>query len=147
MSSVYHYITYSHGGELPGSGGAIFVLFSLDSVSYYMLAHRIYIFAENFQHKFYAPLTIMYHSPLPDLCLLLHAHTGHPFGENLHRQVSTIFMLFSLSCVYYYMLTRGRHPFGKNFHRQVAQYSCSSHLLLSTTNAHKGEASLLEELP
>jgi hypothetical protein len=42
----------------------------------------------------------------------------HPFGENFHRQVSTIFML--LSCVYYYMLTRGRHPFGENFHRPLS---------------------------
>jgi hypothetical protein len=28
--------------------------------------------------------------------------------------------IFSLGCVYYYMLTRGRHPFGENFHRQVS---------------------------
>jgi serine/threonine protein kinase len=27
--------------------------------------------------------------------------------------------IFSLGCVYYYMLTRGKHPFGENFHRQV----------------------------
>jgi len=36
-----------------------------------------------------------------------------------HRSTTCQVDLFSMGCVYFYMLTKGRHPFGENFHRQA----------------------------
>jgi hypothetical protein len=55
--------------------------------------------------------------------------------------------IFSLGCVYYYMLTRGRHPFGENFHRQVSAILMLLFLPLSVTRCSQEEGSyLLREL-
>ncbi len=91
------------------------------------------------------PQTGKHNIHAPELCLLLHAHKGQAslWGElpqtvkhNIHAPeagragiplgiISTDrlvqYSCFSLSCVYYFMLTRGRHPFGENFHRQVSR--------------------------
>jgi len=36
-----------------------------------------------------------------------------------HQSTTCMVDVFSLGCVYYYMLTGGKHPFGENFHRQA----------------------------
>jgi len=36
-----------------------------------------------------------------------------------HRSTTCKVDIFSVGCVYYYLLTKGKHPFGENFHRQA----------------------------
>lgn len=36
-----------------------------------------------------------------------------------HRSTTCMVDIFSMGCVYYYLLTKGKHPFGENFHRQA----------------------------
>jgi hypothetical protein len=55
--------------------------------------------------------------------------------------------IFSLGCVYYYMLTRGKHPFGENFHRQVSTIFMLLLGLCLLLHALKGQESFWGELP
>ena len=36
-----------------------------------------------------------------------------------NRSTTCLVDIFSMGCVYYYLLSRGKHPFGENFHRQA----------------------------
>merc|ERR1719186_1496016 len=36
-----------------------------------------------------------------------------------HRSTTCMVDIFSMGCLYYYLLTKGKHPFGENFHRQA----------------------------
>lgn len=62
-----------------------------------------------------------------------------------HRSTTCMVDIFSVGCVYYYLLTKGRHPFGENFHRQANILSGKSDLLLLDKERQNLNISLIEK--
>ena len=54
--------------------------------------------------------------------------------------------IFSMGCVYYYLLTRGKHPFGENFHRQANILGGKSDLTQLEPDHQSSEVSLITKM-
>ncbi len=70
---------------------------------------HLYLCGYNCYASCMVPLAYLYNPPI----------AGH--------SATCIMDIFSLGCVYYYMLTLGRHPFGEEDKREVSTSSPSSH--------------------
>ena len=54
--------------------------------------------------------------------------------------------IFSMGCVYYYLLSRGKHPFGENFHRQANILGGKSSLALLDPDQQAAETNLITKM-
>jgi len=63
-----------------------------------------------------------------------------------HRSTTCMVDIFSMGCVYFYLLTNGKHPFGENFHRQANILSGKSNLELLDKENQNLVVSLIEKM-
>ena len=63
-----------------------------------------------------------------------------------HRSTTCMVDIFSMGCVYYYLLTKGKHPFGENFHRQANILNGKSDLSQLNQLSQSTEISLISKM-
>jgi len=63
-----------------------------------------------------------------------------------HRSTTCMVDIFSMGCVYFYLLTNGKHPFGENFHRQANILSGKSNLELLKREEQNLDVTLIEKM-
>ena len=63
-----------------------------------------------------------------------------------NRSTTCLVDIFSMGCLYYYMLTQGKHPFGENFHRQANILSGKANLAQLEPEKQSLETSLISKM-
>ena len=63
-----------------------------------------------------------------------------------HRSTTCMVDIFSMGCVYYYLLSKGKHPFGENFHRQANILGGKSDLSHLDQEQQSTEVSLISKM-
>ena len=63
-----------------------------------------------------------------------------------NRSTTCMVDIFSMGCVYYYLLSRGKHPFGENFHRQANILGGNSDLSHLDPEHQSSEVSLITKM-
>eukprot|EP00090_Calanus_glacialis_P028589 TRINITY_DN458_c0_g1_i1.p1 TRINITY_DN458_c0_g1~~TRINITY_DN458_c0_g1_i1.p1 ORF type:complete len:1157 (-),score=196.13 TRINITY_DN458_c0_g1_i1:177-3647(-) len=63
-----------------------------------------------------------------------------------HRSTTCMVDIFSMGCVYFYLLTNGKHPFGENFHRQANILSGKANLELLDREKQNSDVTLIEKM-
>lgn len=63
-----------------------------------------------------------------------------------HRSTTCCVDIFSMGCVYFYLLTGGKHPFGENFHRQANILSGKTNLGKLDQEQQQLELGLIEKM-
>jgi serine/threonine-protein kinase/endoribonuclease IRE1 len=63
-----------------------------------------------------------------------------------HRSTTCMVDIFSLGCVYYYLMTNGKHPFGENFHRQANILSGKANMELLDREKQNLDVTLIEKM-
>ena len=63
-----------------------------------------------------------------------------------NRSTTCMVDIFSMGCLYYYMLTHGKHPFGENFHRQANILSGKANLAQLDPEKQSAETSLISKM-
>eukprot|EP00092_Neocalanus_flemingeri_P031372 GFUD01034075.1.p1 GENE.GFUD01034075.1~~GFUD01034075.1.p1 ORF type:complete len:1174 (-),score=191.56 GFUD01034075.1:154-3675(-) len=63
-----------------------------------------------------------------------------------HRSTTCMVDIFSMGCVYFYLLTNGKHPFGENFHRQANILSGKSNLEVLDREKQNLDVTLIEKM-
>ena len=63
-----------------------------------------------------------------------------------NRSTTCMVDIFSMGCVYYYLLSKGKHPFGENFHRQANILGGKSDLCHLDEEKQSVEVSLISKM-
>ena len=63
-----------------------------------------------------------------------------------HRSTTCMVDIFSMGCLYYYLLTNGKHPFGENFHRQANILGGKNNLSQLDSKKQSLETSLIKKM-
>jgi len=63
-----------------------------------------------------------------------------------HRSTTCMVDIFSMGCVYFYLLTNGKHPFGENFHRQANILSGKANMDLLDREKQNVDVTLIEKM-
>jgi len=63
-----------------------------------------------------------------------------------HRSTTCMVDIFSMGCVYFYLLTNGKHPFGENFHRQANILSGKANMDLLDREKQNLDVTLIEKM-
>merc|ERR1711892_1027830 len=63
-----------------------------------------------------------------------------------HRSTTCMVDIFSMGCVYFYLLTNGKHPFGENFHRQANILSGKANMELLDREKQNLDVALIEKM-
>merc|ERR1711892_826033 len=63
-----------------------------------------------------------------------------------HRSTTCMVDIFSMGCVYFYLLTSGKHPFGENFHRQANILSGKANMDLLDREKQNLDVTLIEKM-
>jgi len=63
-----------------------------------------------------------------------------------NRSTTCMVDIFSMGCVYYYLLTWGKHPFGQNFHRQANILSGQKDVDLLNSDRQHTQISLINKM-